>query len=112
VILDILTEAGDLTMQQFARRMFKSVSTMTRAASHWARRGSIKRRRDPEDRYIVHVSIAPHGKAISAAIQRDPIGTQKAVLQSVPAEVWAGAVKVLVALSQGARRWQETWCRP
>jgi MarR family 2-MHQ and catechol resistance regulon transcriptional repressor len=110
-ILDVLADEGDLTMQELARRMFKSVSTMTRVAGQLVRKGYIKRRQDPEDRRIVHVSITPQGKAIIAAIQRDLIETQKAVLQSVPAEEWAGAFKVLEALSRGARRWQETCCK-
>jgi hypothetical protein len=57
------------------------------------------------------VSVTPQGKAIIAAIQRDLIETQKAVLQSVPADEWAGAFKVLEALSRGARTWQETCCK-
>lgn len=110
-ILDALTEDGDLTMQQLARRMFKSISTMTRVAGQLVRKGYIKRRQDAEDRRIVHVSITPQGKAIITAIQRDMIETQKAILQTVPADEWAGAFKVLEALSQGARRWQETCCK-
>jgi MarR family 2-MHQ and catechol resistance regulon transcriptional repressor len=110
-ILDVLADEGDLTMQELARRMYKSVSTMTRVAGQLVRKGYIKRRQDPEDRRIVHVSITPQGKAIIAAIQRDLIETQKAILRSVPAEDWAGAFKVLEALSSGARRWQETCCK-
>jgi len=109
-ILDTLAEEGDLTMQQLARRMFKSVSTMTRVVAQLVRRGYVKRRQDPEDRRIVHVSITPQGKAIVAAINRDLIGTQKAILQSIPPDQWAGAFKVLEALAEGARRWQEA-CR-
>ena len=110
-ILDALTEDGDLTMQQLARRMFKSVSTMTRVAGQLVRKGYIKRRRDPKDRRVVHISITPQGKAIITAIQRDMIETQKAILQTVPVDEWAGALKVLEALSRGARRWQETCCK-
>ncbi len=111
-ILDILAEEGGLTMQQLARRMFKSVSTMTRVAGQLVRKGYIKRRQDSEDRRVVHVSITLQGKAIIAAIQRDLIATQKAILQTVPEDEWPGAFKVLEALSQGARQWQETCCRP
>jgi DNA-binding MarR family transcriptional regulator len=111
-ILDILAEEGDLTIQQLARRMFKSVSTMTRVAGQLVRKGYIKRRQDPEDGRVIHVSITPQGKAISAAIQRDMIETQKTILRTVPAAKWAGAFKVLDALSRGARRWQESCCRP
>lgn len=111
-ILDVLAEEGDLTMQQLAKRMFKSVSTMTRVVSQLVRREYVKRRQDPEDRRVVHVSITPQGKAVVAAINRDLIETQKAILQAIPPDQWAGAFRVLEALAQGARRWQETCCKP
>jgi MarR family transcriptional regulator, 2-MHQ and catechol-resistance regulon repressor len=110
-ILDVVAEAGDLTMQQLARRMFKSISTMTRVAGQLVRKGYIRRRQDPEDRRIVHVCITPQGKAILTAIQRDMVETQKAILQAIPEREWAGAFKVLEALAEGAQRWQETCCK-
>ena len=109
-ILDVLAEGGDLTMQQLARRMFKSVSTMTRVAGQLVRKGHIKRRQDAEDRRVVHVSITPQGKAILAAIHREMVESQKTTLQAIPSSEWAGAFKVLEALVQGAQRWQEA-CR-
>jgi MarR family transcriptional regulator, 2-MHQ and catechol-resistance regulon repressor len=110
-ILDVLAEEGDLTMQQLARRMYKSVSTMTRVAAQLVKKGYIRRRQDPQDGRVVHVSITPQGKAILAAIHRDMIETQKAILQEIPAGEWAGAFKVLEALAQGAQRWQATCCK-
>ena len=110
-ILDVLAEEGDLTMQQLARRMFKSVSTMTRVVAQLVRRGYVRRRQDAADRRVVHVSITPQGKAIVAAIGRDLIETQKAILQAVPRGQWDGAFSVLEALATGARRWQEACCR-
>ena len=110
-ILDTLAADEDLTMQQLAKRMFKSVSTMTRVVGQLVRRGYVKRRQDPEDRRVVHISITPQGKAIVAAINRDLIETQKAILQSIPPDQWAGAFKVLEALAQGARRWQDACCK-
>ncbi len=111
-ILDTLAEKGDLTMQELAGRMFKSVSTMTRVVAQLVRREYVKRRQDPEDRRIVHVTLTPQGKAIVAAINRDLIETQKTILRAVPANEWAGAFRVLEALAHGARRWQETCCKP
>ena len=110
-ILDVLAEEGDLTMQQLARRMYKSISTMTRVAARLVKKGYIKRRQDAQDRRVVHVTITPQGKAILAAIHRDMIETQKAILHEIPASEWAGAFKVLEALAQGAQRWQETCCK-
>ena len=110
-ILDALAEDGDHTMQQLAKRMFKSVSTMTRVVAQLVRRGYVKRRQEPKDRRVVHISITPQGKAIVAAINRDLIQTQQAILQTIPEDQREGAFKVLEALAQGARRWQETCCK-
>src|SRR5574341_1965339 len=83
-ILDVLADDGDHTMQQLAKRMFKSVSTMTRVVGQLVRRGYVKRRQDPQDRRIVHGSITPQGKAIVAAVNRDLVETQKTILKNIP----------------------------
>jgi MarR family transcriptional regulator, 2-MHQ and catechol-resistance regulon repressor len=111
-ILDALAEDGDHTMQQLAKQMYKSISTMTRVVGQLVRRGYVKRRQDPADGRVVHVSITPQGKAIVFAINRDLVETQKAVLQNIPVDQWDGAFKLLGALAHGARRWQETCCKP
>ena len=110
-ILDVLAEEGDLTMQRLAKRMFKSVSTMTRVVAQLVRRGYVKRRQDPEDRRAVWISITPQGKAIVAAVNRDLVETQKAILRDIPSGEWAGAFKLLEALARGAKRWQESCCK-
>jgi len=110
-ILDTLAEEGDLSMQQLANRMFKSVSTMTRVVSQLVRRGHVKRRSDSRDRRVVYVSITPQGKAVVHAITRDLIQTQKAILQAIPADEWSGAFTVLEALTLGARCWQDSCCK-
>jgi len=107
-ILDLLLEAGDLTMQALAAQMFKSVSTMTRVVGQLIKRGYVKRWQDEEDRRVVHIAITPQGRAIVEAIRRDLIETQKAILRAIPRDQWPGAFAVLRALAQGARQWQET----
>ncbi len=107
-ILDLLLDAGDLTMQQLAAQTFKSVSTMTRVVGQLIKRGYVKRWQDQEDRRVVHVAITPQGRAIVEAIRRDLVETQKAILRTIPREQWPGAFAVLHALAQGARQWQET----
>jgi DNA-binding MarR family transcriptional regulator len=98
-------------MQQLARRMFKSVSTMTRVVAQLVRRGYVKRRPDPGDGRVVQVAITPQGLAIVAAIRRDLRESQKAILAGIPEPEWPGAFKVLEALADGARCWQERCCR-
>lgn len=58
------------------------------------------------------MGITPQGKAIVAAINRDLIETQKAMLRAIPSSEWAGAFKMLEALAHGARCWQETCRKP
>lgn len=109
-VLDLLAEEGEVPMQQLARRMFKSVSTMTRVVAQLVKRGHVTRRQDPADRRMVRVEITPQGQAVVAAIRRDLIETQKTILQSIPAAEWGAVFAVLEGLSQGARRWQEACC--
>lgn len=109
-VLDLLAEEGEIPMQQLARRMFRSVSTMTRVVAQLVKRGHVTRRQDPADRRMVRVEITPQGQAVVAAIRRDLIETQKTILQSIPAAEWGAVFAVLEGLSRGARRWQETCC--
>jgi DNA-binding MarR family transcriptional regulator len=84
---------------------------MTRVVAQLVRRGYVKRRQDPEDRRAVWISITPQGKAIVAAVNRDLVETQKAILRDIPSGEWAGAFKLLEALTRGARQWQESCCK-
>jgi MarR family 2-MHQ and catechol resistance regulon transcriptional repressor len=109
-VLDALAEEGDLTMQRLAQRMHLAISTMTRVVAQLVRQGYARRRRDPEDRRVIHVTITPRGKEIMATIRRSLIESQKAILRTVTKGQWAGAIAVVEALGRGAREWQATCC--
>ena len=109
-VLDALAEEGDLTMQRLAGRMNLAISTMTRVVAQLVRRGYARRRRDPEDRRVVHVAITPRGKGIMATINRSLIESQKAILKALPPAQWAGAIAVVDALGRGVREWQAACC--
>ncbi len=109
-VLDALAEEGDLTMQRLAQRMHLAISTMTRVVAQLIRQGYARRRPDPEDGRVVHVTITPRGKKIMATINRSLIESQKAILKTLPKEQWEGAIAVVEALGRGARQWQATCC--
>ena len=109
-VLDALAEDGDLTMQRVAERMHLAVSTMTRVVGQLVRRGYVRRRPDPEDGRVVHVTLTPRGKEIMATINRALIASQKTILNALPPEQWAGAIAVVEALGQGVREWQASCC--
>lgn len=108
--LDALAEEGDLTMQRLAEQMHLAVSTMTRIVAQLVSRGYARRRRDPEDRRVVHVAITPRGKETVATINRSLIESQQTILRSIPPAQWAAAIGVVEALSRGAREWQAACC--
>ncbi len=109
-VLDALAEEGDLTMQRLAGQMHLAVSTMTRVVAQLVRRGYARRRRDPEDGRVVHVTITPRGKEIMAAINRSLLESQKAILKALPPHQWGGAIAVVEALGRGVREWQAACC--
>jgi DNA-binding MarR family transcriptional regulator len=111
-VLDALAEHGDLTMQRLAQRMHLAVSTMTRVVAQLVRRGYARRRPDPEDGRVVHVTITPRGKEIMAAINRSLVESQRAILKALPPGQWEGATAVIEALGRGVREWQATCCPP
>jgi len=109
-VLDALAEDGDLTMQRVAERMHLAVSTMTRVVGQLVRRGYVRRRPDPEDGRVVHVTLTPRGKEIMATINRALIASQKTILNALPPGQWAGAIAVVEVLGQGVREWQSSCC--
>ncbi len=109
-VLDALTEQGDLTMQRLAERMHLAISTMTRVVAQLVRQGYARRRRDPEDRRVVHVAITPRGKEVMATITRSLVESQKAILRTLPEGQWEGAIAVVEALGRGVREWQAACC--
>ena len=109
-VLDALAEDGDRTMQRLAQRMHLAVSTMTRVVAQLVRRGYARRRPDPEDGRVVHVTITPRGKEVVATINWSLIESQKTILKALPREHWEAAIAVVSALGRGVREWQAACC--
>ena len=109
-VLDALAEEGDLTMQGLAQRMHLAISTMTRVVAQLVRQGYARRRRDPEDRRVVHVAITPRGNEVMATITRSLVESQKTILKALPEGQWEGAIAVVEALGRGVRQWQASCC--
>jgi len=109
-VLDALAEQGDLTIQRLAERMQLAISTMTRVVAQLVRQRHARRRRDPQDRRVVHVAITPRGKEVMATITRALVESQKAILRTLPEGQWEGAIAVVEALGRGVRAWQAVCC--
>jgi DNA-binding MarR family transcriptional regulator len=97
-------------MQRLAARMSLAVSTMTRVVAQLVRQGYARRRRDPEDRRVVHVAITPRGKEVVATVKKSLVESQRAILRGLPRSQWEGAIAVIEALSRGVREWQIACC--
>lgn len=107
-VLDELAEGGDQTMQALARRMFLSVSTMSRVVDQLVRKGHVARRRDAEDGRVVWVSITPEGKDVLRQIHEGLVATQREMLRPFTPRERRAALRVLEQLAQAAGRWQAT----
>src|SRR3989304_1552011 len=109
-VLDALAEQGDLTIQRLAERRQLAISTMTRVVAQLVRQRHARRRRDPQDRRVVHVAITPRGKEVMATITRALVESQKAILRTLPEGQGEGAIAVVEALGRGVRAWQAVCC--
>jgi len=102
-VLDALAEQGDLTIQRLAERMQLAISTMTRVVAQLVRQRHARRRRDPQDRRVVHVAITPRGKEVMATITRALVESQKAIRFSRPARRVIGIPVVTRERPRGRR---------
>lgn len=109
-VLDELGERGDQTMQALARRMFLSVSTMTRVVGQLARRGLVTRRRDPGDGRVVWVSLTREGKDVLARIHEGLVDSQREILRPLSARERGAVLQVVAQLVEAVGVWQGRAC--
>ncbi len=62
---------GALTMGELARRVAVTEKTITGIVDRLERDGFVRRERDPADRRVVHVALAPAGASLSSRIDAE-----------------------------------------
>lgn len=104
--LEALGQAGELTMGALASRMQLSVSTMTRVVDQLVARGLAQRGEDAEDRRVCCVDPTPKGRKLLARISAELLGSERAILDKVPAEHRESVIHALEELSLAVDEWR------
>lgn len=104
--LEALGQAGELTMGALASRMQLSVSTMTRVVDQLVARGLAQRGEDAEDRRVCCVEPTLKGRKLLARISAELLGSERAILDKVPAEHRESVIHALEELSRAVDEWR------
>jgi len=84
MLLLLIAEKGSVSAGEIARDMYVTQGVITRMADRLLDKGLIERKRDPEDRRVVKLTLTPRGKAMAARVERKRIEDLKAVLRGIP----------------------------
>lgn len=104
--LEALGQAGQLTMGALASQMQLSVSTMTRVVDQLVARGLAQRGEDAEDRRVCCVEPTLKGRKLLARISAELLGSERAILDKVPAEHGESVIHALEELSRAVDEWR------
>ncbi len=105
-VLETLHAHGPLTMQQLARKMYLSVSTLTRIVATLVTKGLVARAAAPEDGRVRRVRLTARGLALRTRCWNSVLGSERAIFGSLPASHRASVIRVLLELNRAVERWR------
>lgn len=104
-ILDHLDDVEPTNLMDLARHMGVTPSTMSISIDRLVRRGYVQRRRDPRDRRRVHLLLSPAGVRVKEAQQVLEPPRVHGMLQKLPRDERAAALRGLALLARAASRY-------
>ncbi len=104
--LEMLDQAGELTMGALASRMHLSVSTMTRVVDQLFERGLVLRTRERDDRRVCCVGPTAKGRELLARISTTVLRGEEAILDKVPVDHRESVIRALEELSRAVDEWR------
>jgi DNA-binding MarR family transcriptional regulator len=110
-ILETLHTCGALTVNELARKMYLSTSTITRVVDQLVKKGYVSRREDKEDRRIRLIKLTAAGEALYQESWQNIFQSEKTILENFPPENRDMLIDFLRKLNQAVENWQ-TYCRP
>ena len=105
-VLETLHSHGPLTMQDLARRMYLSVSTLTRIVSTLVAKHLVERRESPEDGRVRLVRLTARGATIRRKCWENVLRSEKTIFENIPPAHRSSVIRVLSRLNQAVDRWQ------
>lgn len=100
--LETLIHNGPMRLNALAELLWLDKSTASRVVDTLVRKQYVRRREDAEDRRAVTLEVTDSGRALHQDIRRGLIAEEREMLQTLPADVRAGAVDLLNRLAHAA----------
>lgn len=105
-LLECLARFGPQTMNELARRMYLTVSTLTRLVDQLESKSLVTRRQDSRDRRVRRIQATARGRNLFEAAWRDVFASERAILDSFPESRREGVIEVLSRLNEAAKGWR------
>ncbi|HXV13058.1 MAG TPA: MarR family transcriptional regulator [Candidatus Krumholzibacteria bacterium] len=102
--LDALVRAGSLSLGSLASTLMLDKSTTSRVVDALDRKGYVKRTVHPDDARVVRLTATIRGRNLHQTIRRDLLNEERAVIESLPAEVRRATVGVVRELAKVAAK--------
>ena len=113
--LDALVRGGPMTLGSLAQTLMLDKSTTSRVAETLERKGYLKRTTHPSDARAVQLSPTSRGRSLHETIQRTLLDEERAIIESLPADVRRATVGVVRELAKVAAKRMgraEACCQP
>ena len=98
--LKAVAEAGPLTVNDLAARLYLDKSTASRVANGLEDKGYLTRRRDPEDGRVIRLSATDEGETLCQRIEDDLASEYADLLADLSPEIRTGVTRLVGRLSQ------------
>ncbi|MCI0452517.1 MAG: MarR family transcriptional regulator [Candidatus Latescibacteria bacterium] len=102
--LDALVRAGTMTMGSLASTLMLDKSTTSRVVETLDRKGYVKRVRHPDDARVVRLTATARGRNLHETIRQNQLAEERAVIESLPADVRRATVGVVRELAKVAAK--------
>jgi DNA-binding MarR family transcriptional regulator len=104
-VMETLHALGPLTMHDLARKMYLSVSTLTRVVATLVAKGFVERHEAPEDRRVRLVRLTARGESVRGKCWDNVLRSEKMIFENVPRNHRASVIRALARLNQAVDRW-------
>lgn len=105
-IMETLKQNGPLSMNNLAKNMLLSISTVTRVIQPLLKKGFLKREEDSEDRRIRLISLTEKGTQISKDSWKRVIESERIILNNFPEDNREMLIEFLKMLNLSVEQWQ------
>ncbi len=110
-ILETLHTYGDLTMNELAKKMYLSISTVTRVVEQLVRKRYVRREETPNDRRVRLITLTGAGRALYQKAWQKVFVSERTILENLPAANRKVVIDFLATLNRAVESWRYSCCK-